>query len=242
MVVRDFQVDFPLSSCGPGPDMAMWMLEAAIVSQHVASQMRSRPWAQGVMVIPSGHLPSEQDSPCGSNTDGMLALVRDCLMMVFNLLWWGSLPLLLQQLQPCSPVSSTRLPQWVQSWGAHKWVPNRRLVAIRIVVLHIRSPRELIGGAVSHAPDSFWLQACNRALSLGLAACWLSRREKQLSTTNESQVFCLVAATPVGGLTDWSTHFPHFTRTWAWMVGREGVMPAGRMACEVRALLAAEAK
>ena len=73
-----------MSVTRPGPDMAMWMLEVAIVSQHVASQMKRRPWAQGVMVILSGLLPSERDSPCGSNTDGMLALVRDCLMMVFN--------------------------------------------------------------------------------------------------------------------------------------------------------------
>ena len=36
----------------------------------------------------------------------------------------------------------------------------------------------------------------------------------------------------MGGLTDSSTHFPHSTRAWAWMDGREGVMPAGRMACD----------
>ena len=73
-----------MSATRPGPDMAIWMLVAAIVSQHVASQMRRRSWAQGVMVILSGRLPSVRDSPCGSSTDGMLALARDCLMMVFN--------------------------------------------------------------------------------------------------------------------------------------------------------------
>ena len=73
-----------MSATRPGPDMAMWMLEAAIESQQVASQMRSRPWAHGVIVIPSGRLPSVRDSPWGSSTDGMLALARDCLMMVFN--------------------------------------------------------------------------------------------------------------------------------------------------------------
>ena len=46
----------------------------------------------------------------------------------------------------------------------------------------------------------------------------------------------------MGGLTDSSTHFSHLTRAWAWMDGREGVMPAGRMACEMGALPAAEAK
>ena len=46
----------------------------------------------------------------------------------------------------------------------------------------------------------------------------------------------------MGGLTDSSTHFPHLTRAWACMDGREGVMPAGRMACEMGALPAAEAK
>ena len=54
------------------------------------------------------------------------------------------------------------------------------IVVIRIVALHIRSLRELIGGVVSQVTDSFLLQACNRTLSLGLAACWLSRQEKQL--------------------------------------------------------------
>ena len=73
-----------MSATCPEPDMVIWMLEAAIVSQHMASQMRRRPWAQGVMVIPLGRLPSVRDSPCGFSTDGMLALVRDCLMMVFN--------------------------------------------------------------------------------------------------------------------------------------------------------------
>ena len=95
----------------------MWMLEAAIESQHVASQMRSLPWAQGVMIIPSGCLPSERYSPGSSNTDGMLALVRDCLMMVFYWLWRRVLHALLWQLKSCSPVSSTLPPQWVQVMG-----------------------------------------------------------------------------------------------------------------------------
>ena len=54
-----------MSATRPGPDMAMWMLEAAIESQQVASQMRSRPWAHVVIVIPSGRLPSTRDSPWG---------------------------------------------------------------------------------------------------------------------------------------------------------------------------------
>ena len=58
-----------MSATRPGPDMAIWMLEAAIVSQHVASQMRRQPSAQEVMVIPLGRLPSVRDSPCGSSTD-----------------------------------------------------------------------------------------------------------------------------------------------------------------------------
>ena len=53
------------------------------------------------MVILSGRLPLEEDSPCCSNTDGILALVRDCLIMIFKWLWWGTLPALLRQLKPC---------------------------------------------------------------------------------------------------------------------------------------------
>ena len=65
-----------MSATRPGPDMAIWMLEAAIVSQHVAPQMKRRPWARGVMVISSGHLPLERDSACSSSTDDMLAIAR----------------------------------------------------------------------------------------------------------------------------------------------------------------------
>ena len=106
---------FPLSSrghvCRPSWAQHGYM-EAAIVSQHVASQMRRRPWAQELMVIPLGHLPSEQDSLCGSSTDGMLALARDCLMMVFNWLWWGILPALLWQLMLLLYKLSLYVPEW----------------------------------------------------------------------------------------------------------------------------------
>ena len=193
------------------------------------------------MIIPLGRLPSERYSPGSSNTDGMLALVRDCSMMVFYWSWRGVLYALRWQLKSCSPVSSTHPSQWVQSWGSHTWAPNQRLVAKQIVALHICSPREQIGEVVSHVPDSFWLQSCNWTLSLGLAACWLSKQEKQLSTTNKSLVFCLVVATLVTGVDRLVHPFSHLIRAWAWMDGREGVIPVGRMACEMGALPAAEA-
>ena len=59
---------------------------------------------------------------------------------------------------------------------------------------------------------------------------------------SESQAFCLMAACPVGGLTDGSTDCLHFSSAWAWMVGRDGTTSAGRMACEIGILPAAEAK
>ena len=87
MVVRDFSVDFPLSSHGHVCHLSRARHGYVDVgSCHCVSAcgIPNDESIQGVMVILLGHLPPEWDSPCGSNTDIMLTLVRDCLMMVFN--------------------------------------------------------------------------------------------------------------------------------------------------------------
>ena len=89
MVVQDFPVGFPLSSrghvCHPSWARRGYM---DVGSCHCVPTCgipdEETTLAQGVMVITSGCLPSVWDSPCGSSTDGMLALARDCLIMVFN--------------------------------------------------------------------------------------------------------------------------------------------------------------
>ena len=44
--------------------------------QHVTSQTRAQPLAQGMMVRPSGLLPSDRHRPCGSSVDGTLVAER----------------------------------------------------------------------------------------------------------------------------------------------------------------------
>ena len=85
MVVRDFSVDFPLSSHGHVCHLSRARHGYVDVgSCHCVSAcgIPNDESIQGVMVILLGHLPPEWDSPCGSNTDRMLTLARDCLMMV----------------------------------------------------------------------------------------------------------------------------------------------------------------
>ena len=50
---------------------ACWILDAAKVSEHVASHTRERPDFQGTMVTPSGHFPSSRQRPLGSSADGI---------------------------------------------------------------------------------------------------------------------------------------------------------------------------
>ena len=61
------------SATEPAVDDDRWMYEGAKVSQHVASQTRDLPLAQGMMVSPSGRFSSDRLSPCGSRIAGMFA-------------------------------------------------------------------------------------------------------------------------------------------------------------------------
>ena len=56
--------------------------DAAKVSVHVASQTRVRPVFQGMIVTTSGLLPSDLQSPEGSNTEGICAAAKERLMML----------------------------------------------------------------------------------------------------------------------------------------------------------------
>ena len=68
------------------PNLAMWMLETAIESQHVASQMRSLPWAKECWSFRRG-VPSERDNvysgicrPLGISIDSVLVLWLQCTL------------------------------------------------------------------------------------------------------------------------------------------------------------------
>ena len=83
------------------------MLDVAKESQHVTSHTRALPLDQGVIVRPSGLLPSSLHSPRGSKVEGMLAADRARWMMLFRAECRGSLPLLMRQERPCTPEAST---------------------------------------------------------------------------------------------------------------------------------------
>ena len=89
MVVQDYPVGFSLSSrghvCHPSWARHGYMDVGSCHCVPTCSipdeETTLGPGGDG---HPSGRLPSVQDNPCGSSTDGMLALARDCLIMVFN--------------------------------------------------------------------------------------------------------------------------------------------------------------
>ena len=89
MDVQDFPVGFPLSSrshvCHPSWARHGYMdvgschcvPTCGIPDEETTLGPRGDGHSVGAFTIGA-------DSPCGSSTDGMLAVARDCLMMVFN--------------------------------------------------------------------------------------------------------------------------------------------------------------
>ena len=60
----------------------------------------------------------------------------------------------------------------------------------------IRRPRDEIGGAVNHAPDSFFVAASNRAEDMGSEEALSKRDERQDWTLGESQALWWLASEP----------------------------------------------
>ena len=83
----------------------MW--DGAKESQQVTSHARAGPLAHGVMVRPSGLLPSLRHKPRGSKVAGTLTEERVRWTMSLRAACLGSLPLLLRQLRPWTPEAST---------------------------------------------------------------------------------------------------------------------------------------
>ena len=63
------------------------VMQQRYLCMHVASQTRVRPVFQGMIVTPSGLFPSDLQSPGGSNTEGICAAARECLMMLLIAAW-----------------------------------------------------------------------------------------------------------------------------------------------------------
>ena len=162
------------AATAPASLVALMRYEGAKVSGLVASQTRCFPLLQGTTVTPSGRFPSACSRPGGSRREGTFAVASDRCMMLFSAPWRWWRPWLRRQLRPCVARASTSKPQCWQVWGLHKGVPRRNPTATLTVWSSMRRPREEIGRASNHAPDSLAEHASRRARALGLDA--VSRR------------------------------------------------------------------
>ena len=133
------------------------------MSGLVASQTRCFPLLQGTTVTPSGRFPSARSRPGGSRREGTFAVASDRCMMLFSAPWRWWRPWLRRQLRPCVARASTSKPQCWQVWGLHKGVPRRNPTATLTVWSSMHRPREEIGRASNHAPDSLAEHASRRA-------------------------------------------------------------------------------
>ena len=113
-----------LAATSPGACAAKLWYKVENVSQRVASQTSGFPEAQGMIVTPSGHLPSSLDRPGGSKQEGILAEERALQITSFRAACLGCLPSLLLQLKKCLPKGSTDWPHLWQWWGAQRGVPG----------------------------------------------------------------------------------------------------------------------
>ena len=94
-------------STSPTSTEARLRYEIARVSGLVTSQTRGWLECQGVMVIPSGHVPSKSESPDGSKREGILAVVRvQCRIALIDACL-GNLPSPCLQLSPRVLLEST---------------------------------------------------------------------------------------------------------------------------------------
>jgi hypothetical protein len=105
----------------------------------------------------------------------------------------------------------------------------------------IQRPRDEVGGAVNHAPDSYLVGASKRAEDMGSEKALSKRDERQDWTLGESQALWWVASEPLGGGSLWS-HCQAWTASkWSddWV---DEVNLSGRMVRRVEKEPAAEAK
>src|SRR6218665_2372450 len=110
-------------------------MRGARVSTTVASHTRLRPARHGIIVRPSGLLPSVRIRPGGSLIDGMPALERERCMMSLMVLCRGILPKPREQDNPWLPI---RAPQ-AHMCGSHIAAPRRKPTATRLLLLLLLS-------------------------------------------------------------------------------------------------------
>ena len=114
-----------------------WRYESATVLVTVTFHVRLFTRCYGMRVSPSGRFPSMRDSPGGSRTDGVLAIVSARCMM--SLSWWCRMswvdgvsmdrPAPRLHERPCVPLASTgavRRGRWRDEDPQQLWLPRYR--------------------------------------------------------------------------------------------------------------------
>ena len=116
----------------PGLHKKPWLRRlGARASTTVTSHTSCLPISQGIMVTPSGRLPSVRYSPRGSGIEGKSRGPNVCFMRELRVAAWREKrPALLVQERPCKPSRSTRLPQW-HVCATQMLAPRRKPIEIR---------------------------------------------------------------------------------------------------------------
>ena len=128
----------------------------ARASRTVTSHTSCLLISQGIMVTPSGRLPSVRYSPRGSSIEGKSRYPNVCFLRELRVAWREKRPALLVQERPCKPSCSTPLPQW-HVCPTQQLAPRRKQIEIRSCWSSSFRPRFLQGTTFSHwDPNSPW--------------------------------------------------------------------------------------
>ena len=117
------------------------------------------PIFQGIMVTPSGRLPSVRHNSRGSSTEGKSRVPNVCLIREFRVARREKRPALLVQERPCKPSRSTLLPQW-HVCATQMLAPRRKPIEIPSCWSSSFRPRYLQGTTLNHwDPNLPWWAA-----------------------------------------------------------------------------------
>ena len=120
-------------------------------STKVTSHNSGFPRCQGMVVTPSGRLPSVLDNPAGSKTEGTTTEAKDRLIKSLKKACRANRPALFLQASPWVPYLSTFWPQQ-HVCAAQILAPSRKATAQRSWPSVSLRPRGDIGMALSQAP------------------------------------------------------------------------------------------
>ena len=107
------------------------------------------PISKGIMVTPSGPLPSVRYSPRGSSIEGKSRNPNVCFMRELRVPWLEKRPAHLAQERPCKPSRSILLPQW-HVCATQMLAPRRKTIEIRSCWSSRFRTRFLKGTTCSH--------------------------------------------------------------------------------------------